>query len=546
MSTIFDSPSDEMKAANSQTRRSTSDSANPSLQLSPNPLLSEDDPRHPYNWPRLEKWTQVIILSIVEFVTPLASMIFAPVVPQVAADIADDNITRTTLAVSIYVLGFIVGPLIFGPLSQLYGRMVIYRTTVAVYLLMSTCCALSVSIEMLTVFRFFGGCFGAAPIVIGGAAVSDMYPAVRRGRPMTVYSVGPFLGLTSGPIFGGLINSSCGWRWIFWSLSIAAGVLSICTFVILRETHLPTISHNLTQPPRSLSQQWLAYLRRFSLDPGFRNRLHTVLLPAFWSPVRITFSSMNLFLLFVSNAIFTGILNILFTTLGATYQSRYHFTTHFAGLAYLGIGIGGVIASVILSNMSDKLVLFMSRRVRDDKNQHLERYRLPPIIFGDLLVSAGLLWYGWTLQSRSTWIVPLIGTFFFGLGMLSIQAGFPTYLTHAHPDQAGAVLSASIVTRSIGGSTITLAGPSLNKRLGYGWASTVLATINLIFLLPAVMLYRQPTTRRRDLKMNEGPESVSTPENMGTPSPNSEAKRNEPVHPTEMLDDPDAINIVRV
>jgi hypothetical protein len=61
---MFDSPSDEMKAANSQTRRSTSDSANPSFkQLSPNPLRSEDEPQHPYNWPTFKKWTHVIIFS---------------------------------------------------------------------------------------------------------------------------------------------------------------------------------------------------------------------------------------------------------------------------------------------------------------------------------------------------------------------------------------------------------------------------------------------------------------------------------------------------
>jgi multidrug resistance protein len=473
--------------------------------------LDHNDPRHPYQWSSTRKWIHVIIFSTIEFVTPLASMMFAPVVPQVAHDIGSDDITRTTLAVSIYVLGFIVGPLIFGPLSQLYGRMVIYRTTVVVYLCMSVGCALSTSIAMLTAFRFFGGCFGAAPIVVGGAAVADMYPAERRGRPLAVYSVGPFLGLTTGPIFGGLIDYYSSWRWIFWSLSIAAGVLAVCTIAILRETHAPTILRRL-QGPRSASwplKTVPAPTASSQVTP--KTQLLQVHLAAFVSPVRITFSTPLLFLLFVSNALFTGIMNILFTTLGATYQSRYHFSTRSAGLSYLGIGTGGLLVAIVLGKTSDKLAMFLSSRSAyhhhhhpDNSNHintvstHQARYRLPPVILGALLTSIGLVWYGWSLQFHTSWPIPLVGTFIFGLGMLAIQAGFPTYLLHAYSDQAGAVLSASIVTRSIGGSTVTLAGPTLNRRLGYGWASTLLAAVNLIFLVPAVVLYvRLGRARRR-------------------------------------------------
>ena len=507
--------------------------------------LEEDSPRHPYSWSKIKKWTHVTLFSTIEFLTPLASMMFAPAVPQVAEDIADSDITRTTLAVSIYVLGFVVGPLVFGPLSQIYGRIIIYRTTVACYVIMSVCCAVSNSIDMLTVFRFFAGCFGAAPIVLGGAAVADMYPAVCRGRPMAVYSVGPFLGLTTGPIFGGLIDYYFGWRWIFWALSISAGALSFLTFAVLRETHWPTISKSLASPSRNLGQRILASREALQQEDAFGTRLRTVLRPALLSPFRITFSNLQLFLLFASNAVFTGIMNILFTTLGATYQSRYQFTTQLAGLAYIGIGVGGLVASVVLSSTSDRLVRFMSRRFSDSEKQHLERYRLPPLIAGDLLASAGLIWYGWAVQARTTWIVPLTGSFIFGLGMLSIQASFPTYLIHAYSDQAGAVLSASVVTRSIGGSTLTLAGPSLNLRLGYGWASTLLACLNLMFLLPAIVLYRRPTTRLCGSEQNHPPEpgtDAQAPKHSDAKHPAQ--ARNESVSGIARDQEPDAMDAV--
>jgi multidrug resistance protein len=462
-------------------------------------LIGEADSRHPYRWSKTKRWTHVVIFSIIESVTPLASMMFAPVVLQVSQDIANDQITRTTLAVSIYVLGFIVGPLIFGPLSELYGRISIYRITVAVYLCMSIGCALSTSITMLTAFRFLAGCFGAAPMVIGGAAVADMFPKERRGRPMAIYSTGPFLGLTIGPVFGGLINFYSNWRWIFWALSIAAAVLSFCTFAVLRETHLPTISRRVEDPVfRRLVRGFRKHEIRRRGPTNHMQHLLDVLLPAFFSPVRITFSSLPLFCLFTCNALFTGVMNTLFYTLGSTYQSHAHysFNTLNTGLSYLGISIGGVLASIILSKTSDKLVVLLIDRL--GQAIYAERYRLPPLILGVLLSFVGLVWYGWAVHGHTFWLIPILGTFIFGLGMLSVQAAFPTYLLHAYSEKAGVILSASIVTRSIGGSTLPLAGPIMNAKLGYGWTGLLLGTVDLLFLLPSLSLFIVPALGRRN------------------------------------------------
>lgn len=64
-------------------------------------------------------------------------------------------------------------------------------------------------------FRFFAGCFGGAPMAIGGAVVSDMYDPGHREAPMAFYSAGTMMGPTLGPVFGGLITGTLGWRWVF-------------------------------------------------------------------------------------------------------------------------------------------------------------------------------------------------------------------------------------------------------------------------------------------------------------------------------------------
>ena len=150
----------------------------------------------------------------------LASLMFAPSLPQVQYEFHDVDGVLTAMSMTIYVLGFAAGPVLIAPLSELYGRARAYRITTLFYLILTVACALSINLNMLIAFRFFAGCFGAAPVAIGGAIVSDMFPQAQRGKAMAVYQLGPILGPLLGPIMGGYISQSKGWRWIFWVVTI--------------------------------------------------------------------------------------------------------------------------------------------------------------------------------------------------------------------------------------------------------------------------------------------------------------------------------------
>ncbi len=130
-----------------------------------------------------------------------------------------DN-TLATFSMSIYVLGFSVGPLVFAPLSEVYGRVVIYRCCLAAFLCFTVACALSSSINMLVGFRFVAGCFGAAPVAIGGAMVYDLFRVDDRGVVMAICQSGPIFGNLLGPPLGGLIIQHKSWRWVFWVITI--------------------------------------------------------------------------------------------------------------------------------------------------------------------------------------------------------------------------------------------------------------------------------------------------------------------------------------
>jgi len=106
--------------------------------------------------------------------SPLASSIFAPTIPAVLHDFHSTSETLSSFVVSVYLLGFCVGPILFAPLSELYGRQIIYHFGNIGFLIFTIACGESTSMNMLIVFRFFAGCFGCAPLTIGGGSIADL------------------------------------------------------------------------------------------------------------------------------------------------------------------------------------------------------------------------------------------------------------------------------------------------------------------------------------------------------------------------------------
>ena len=127
-----------------------------------------DDPGNPVNFSGAIKFVNVGIVSALTFITPLASSMFAPGVPQLMEEFHSSNESLAGFVVSVYVLGFAVGPLILAPASELLGRVVIYHVCNIGFTVFTVACAVSSDLGMLVAFRFFQGCFGSAPITNGG------------------------------------------------------------------------------------------------------------------------------------------------------------------------------------------------------------------------------------------------------------------------------------------------------------------------------------------------------------------------------------------
>jgi multidrug resistance protein len=181
-----------------------------------------DDPANPYNWPGWVKVVNCVFISVLTLITPLGSSIFAPGVPELMKDFGSDSPELAAFVVSVYVLGFAVGPLIIAPLSEIYGRLMVYHLCNVGFIAFLVACALAPSLNSLIAFRFLSGVFGSCPLTNGGGSIADMIVQEKRGAAMAAFSIGPLFGPVVGPVAGGFLAAAEGWRWVFWlSMSIA-------------------------------------------------------------------------------------------------------------------------------------------------------------------------------------------------------------------------------------------------------------------------------------------------------------------------------------
>lgn len=123
---------------------------------------------------------------------------FAPGAASLAKEFHITSSTVVSLTVSIYLCGFAVGPMVFAPLSELYGRLVIYHICNVIYIGFIIGCALGKNTGMFLVFRFLAGCASSGPMTVGGGTVADVVPPAQRGRAMSLFFLGPLLGPVCG------------------------------------------------------------------------------------------------------------------------------------------------------------------------------------------------------------------------------------------------------------------------------------------------------------------------------------------------------------
>lgn len=443
---------------------------------------SQDDPEMPLNFAPSLKWLLLGLLSSITFVSPLASSMFAPAVPFANKTFNNTSEILGTLSVSIFLLGYSVGPLFLAPLSEIYGRRFVLTCGNMFFTVWQIGCALAPSMSSLIVLRFFAGVGGSGCLTIGGGVIADLFNPDQRGLATSLYSLGPLFGPIIGPVCGGFIAQRASWRWIFWVLLILAGGVSVGIEFFNRETN-----------PRVLIKRKVNRLRKELNRPELRSCYETagstdsattILLLGVLRPIKMIFFSPIVALLSTYLAFTYGLLYLLFTTIPTVFIESYHWDPELTGLAYIGLGFGFVTSIMVVAKISDVTVVRMTKA---NNGVFEPEMRLPACIFFACFIPITFFWYGWAADKGVHWIVPIIGLLPFGFGMMGIFIPVQTYIIDAFPTFAASGVAALTIVRSLFGAFLPLAGPKMYAALGLGWGNSVLGFI-AIAMIPAPLL----------------------------------------------------------
>lgn len=159
---------------------------------------------------------------------------------QIAAYFNITSDTKLVLLTSLYLIGYAVGPLLFGPMSEYFGRRPILITSYTGYTLFTMACALSPTYTALLIFRLLCGLNAAAPNAVLGGLFSDIYDNPKqRGTAMAIFMFVAPVGPELSPMISGFI-ATVSWQWTFWFGLIAAAV-GLPLVIVMPETYVPVI-----------------------------------------------------------------------------------------------------------------------------------------------------------------------------------------------------------------------------------------------------------------------------------------------------------------
>lgn len=130
-----------------------------------------DDPQFPKNWPDRLKWMSTWAVSMFVFISPVSSAMIAPALQDLAAALDMHAQVETYMSLAIFILAYAVGPILFGPASELYGRKRLLQLSNVWYLAWNLGCGFAQTKNQFFAFRFLAGMGGSAPLALGGGAI---------------------------------------------------------------------------------------------------------------------------------------------------------------------------------------------------------------------------------------------------------------------------------------------------------------------------------------------------------------------------------------
>ncbi|KAL8713281.1 MAG: hypothetical protein Q9225_006791 [Loekoesia sp. 1 TL-2023] len=455
----------------------------------------EHDVLNPHNWGYGRRIWATVNIAFVGWIVGFASSVDSAALEPAAKDFGVSEVTES-LATGLFLVGFGVGALFAGPISETIGRNPVYIATLSLYMIFIMAAALAPSIGAQLVFRFIAGFFGSTPLTCAGGSISDLWSPMERVYAFPVFANAAFMGPIFGPVVSGFIGQSSLvlWRWTEWITLIISGLVLTSILLFQPETYAPILL------------KWkAAHLRKLTGDERYKAEVEIRgenfllrLKRALYRPFVLTFREPVIMLLALY---LTVIYIILFTFLNGytfIFTETYGFSEGITGLSFLGIGTGLCLASLLVPFM----YIFAKHNLAKIKSEG--GTRLPPefrlwfAMLGAPAIPISLFWMGWTTYPSISYWSPLIASVLFGYGILCVFISSYQYIIDSYESySASALASVTLIRYIAAGGSIQYAIP-FYENLGVHWTLTILGAISALCVpLPYLFFVFGPRIRKR-------------------------------------------------
>ncbi|GAB7349413.1 hypothetical protein MBLNU459_g8530t1 [Dothideomycetes sp. NU459] len=429
-----------------------------------------DDKENPKNWSKVYKWWCTMTVALTCFAVAFNSAVITSdmVGVQKSFNVSEEV---ALLTITVFVVGFGLGPVAFAPLSESFGRRPVYASTLLVAVIFVIPCAVAKNIETLIICRAIDGIAFSGPMVLVAGTLADLWPKEERGVPMAAFSAAPFIGPAIGPLVGGFLSDALGWRWLYWIQLILSGFVYVLITFTVPETYAPRILSRRAAKMRKETGDD-KYVSESDLDTrpiGERLRIFGV------RPMQLLFREPIVFLISLYMSVLYGLLYMFFVAYPVVYQEGKGYSAGTTGLMFIPIAVG-VLMSAACAPLVNKD--YMRRAIKHGGKPPAEE-RLIPMMFSCWFIPAGLFAWAWSSYPQLSWAGPCISGWAVGFGFIFLYNSANNYLVDSYQHLAASAMAAKTFIRSLWGASVVLFTTQMYRNLGYQWAGTVLAFISL-------------------------------------------------------------------
>ncbi|KAK0469322.1 major facilitator superfamily domain-containing protein [Desarmillaria tabescens] len=468
-------------------------------------------------------WFVVGLVSLAGLASPFPATIYFPSLP-ILTQVFHETTERLNLTLTIFLVPMAVFPMVWGPLSDRWGRRPCIIASLVILTL--TCVGLALvptnAFWLLMFLRFLqsAGCTGT--VALGAGAIADITTRADRGGYFGAFNVGPMVGPCVGPVIGGLLAQYLGWRSIFWFLAIFSAVLLALLLLFLPET-LPCIVGDGSIRPSFIYRPWIKVFRRSDCqDSVIAHRPPPKPLCNPFSLIAHLDILVGLFYASVSFAIQYSISG----TLANAYKVHYPFLNSAnVGLCYLANGGGLILGAIIngrvldfdyrrargkfLRAAQDKDKAINGHVLRNFENFPLESVRLKWSPHFVIMYAACVIGWGWCVEKSVFLAGPLSLQVALGFASISVINTIMTLMVDLIPNQSSSITACvNFMRASLAAILISVQDKAISG-VGYGWTYTILGAICAL-MLPMVFLQIKigPNCRGRRRQRDAPPASV--------------------------------------